>query len=153
MRCLVQRHLDTRLGEAGDRTSNLAVTSQPELYCRPLHRCPVHHVSTIVSSAGGPGGRAAEGAEGVAGQDGAPGPEHQGLGAPAAAGHGPAPGAGTGARRSVHTGSTQGHPTPGFKGTELSAVAVQWFPALCPRPASLFSSCPRRAHCDPVSQP
>ena len=38
MRCLVQGHLDTRLGAAGDRTSNLQITSQPapppELYPR-----------------------------------------------------------------------------------------------------------------------
>ena len=29
MRCLAHGHLDTQLGGAGDRTSDLAVTSQP----------------------------------------------------------------------------------------------------------------------------
>ena len=31
MRCLAQGHLDTQLGGAGNRTSNLAITGQPAL--------------------------------------------------------------------------------------------------------------------------
>ena len=110
--------------------------------------------SFLCAAAGGPGGRAAEGAAGVAGQDDPPGPEHQGLGAPAAARHGPAPGAGTGPLLLVHTGFTW---IPGASlqrdGPGLNDVVVQWFPALCSRPTSLFFLRSRSTRCDPVSQP
>ena len=43
---LGQRHLDTLLGEAGDRTNNLQVTSQPAL---PPELLPPHNIQYILT--------------------------------------------------------------------------------------------------------
>ena len=52
VRCLAQGHLDTQLGGAGDRTSDLPLTSLSALPPEPHRHTPLHKVLASVGTYG-----------------------------------------------------------------------------------------------------